>query len=502
MRTEGAVVALLVVTLMATSPNASAGQAADMGLGDEIEALAARLAIPALAYGVVEDGELLFDGAAGNSGTSEQPFTIRTPLDIASISKSIAAVAVMQAIERGELELSDPVIRYLPDFSGPAETTVRHLLSHTSEGIPGDEYVYSPARYALLGSILEEVTGQPYPSIVRERVLEPAGMEEHHSPNLTAGWGMISTAENLFKYAIALDRQRLIERTTEELMAAPNESPRGVDLPVSLGWFRQVIQQEVVTWGYGQEEETSVLFLRVPRLRLTPVIVAESDRLSNPFRLLHGDVRSSPFAMAFFRTFVASWPGGARRSPDWTTPRIAELEAELEAQEVLGAYRFGDELVAHGLLEAFHSGDAIRAGDLFELALRRYPDSVPTLSWLELANQVERESLGPFAVQLADRLVRTRPTSPWVLTVAGAAYMKYGDPLEAVATWSRVAALPNQEDGFISTSLNAEAWNNIGEYWLDIDPGLARTFFVRAIETGGGWDLQRSRRLLREALER
>ena len=80
--------------------------------------------------------------------------------------------------------------------------------------------------------------------------------------------------------------------------------------------------------------------------------------------------------------------------------------------------------------------------------------------------------------------------------------MKYGDPLEAVATWSRVAALPNQEDGFISTSLNAEAWNNIGEYWLDIDPSLARTFFLRVIETGGGWELQRSRRLLREALER
>jgi len=486
--------------IMATLPDASHGQTAEMGLGEEIEALAERLAIPGIAYGVVQEGEVLFDGAAGNSGTSDQPFTVRTPLDIASISKSIAAVAIMQAIERGELELSDPVIRYLPDFSGPAETTVRHLLSHTSEGIPGDEYVYSPARYALLGSILEEVTGQPYPSIVRERILEPAGMEEHHSPNLTAGWGMISTAENLFKYAIALDRQLLIERATQELMAAPTESPRGVELPVSLGWFRQEIQQEPVTWGYGQGDETSVLFLRVPRLRLTLVIAAESDRLSNPFRLLHGDVRSSPFAMAFFRNFVASWPRGVRQSPDWTIPRIAELEAELEVREALGGYRFGHELVAQGLLEV--EGDAIRAGDLFELALRRYPDLVPSLSWLELANRVERESLGAFAVQLADRLVQTRPTSPWVLTAAGDAYMKYGDPLKAVATWSRVAALPNQEEGFLSISLNAKAWNNIGEYWLEIDPGLARTFFLRAIETGGGWELQRSRRLLRQALER
>ena len=99
-------------------------------------------------------------------------------------------------------------------------------------------------------------------------------------------------------------------------------------------------------------------------------------------------------------------------------------------------------MVAQALLEL--EGDAIRAGDLFELALRRYPDLVPTLSWLELANRVERESLGPFAVQLADRLLRTRPTNPWVLTVVGDAFMKYGDPLTAVATWSRVAALSNQ----------------------------------------------------------
>jgi CubicO group peptidase (beta-lactamase class C family) len=479
-----------------------APEGAEARLGAEIEALAERLNIPGIAYGVLQDGQLLFDGAAGHSGSPDQAFTVSTPLDIASISKSIAAVAVMQSIERGELRLSDPVARYLPDFGGPAETTVRHLLSHTSEGIPGEDYKYMPTRYALLGPVLEEATGHDYAAIVRERILEPAGMKEHPSPALTAGWGMISTTEDLFKYAIALDRDRLIERATQERMAAPTESPRGVDLPVSLGWLCQTIQQEPVTWGYGQGDSTSLLFLRVPRLRLTLVIAARSDRLSNPFRLLHGDVRSSPFAMAFFRNLVAARPEGASRSPDWTIQRMAELEAELDAQEAPGTYRFGEELVAHAHLEAFHNNDTVRSGDLLELALRRYPDLTPSLSWLELANAIERESLAAFAVQLADRLVRTRPTSPWVLTVAGDTYMKYGAPSEAVATWSRVAALPNQEKHFVNIGLSAEAWNNIGEYWLDVDPGVARTFFLRAIETGGGWELQRSERLLREAIER
>lgn len=95
-----------------------------------------------------------------------------------------------------------------------------------------------------------------------------------------------------------------------------------------------------------------------------------------------------------------------------------------------GTYRFGEELVAQALLEA--EEDAIRAGDLLELALRRYPDLDPSLSWLELANAVGRESLGLFS---------------------------------------------------------------------------ARTFFLRAIETGetetgGAWELQRSQRLVRGAVER
>ena len=75
---------------------------------------------------MVQDGELLFDGAVGYSGTSDKPFTVGTPLDIASISKSIVAAATMQAIERGELKLSDPVMRYLLDFSGPPEITVQY----------------------------------------------------------------------------------------------------------------------------------------------------------------------------------------------------------------------------------------------------------------------------------------------------------------------------------------------------------------------------------------
>jgi len=497
-------VAALIVGALAASraaPVRAASVASEEQLRTEFAALAERLAIPGLSYGVVRNGEVVLEGAVGFFGSPDQPFSVDSPVDVASISKSIAAVAVMQAVERGELELSDAVRSLLPDFSGPASVTVRHLLSHTSEGIPGEEFMYMPTRFALLGSILERVVGQPYPSIVRERILAPAGMVEHPSPNLTAGWGLISTAGDLFKYAMALDKEVLIERQAQDQMASPVNSPRGVDLPVGLGWFCREIQGEPVAWGFGQESdgESSALFFRVPRLQLTLVIVAESDRLSNPFRLLHGDVRSSPFAMAFFRNFVASSGLAGRQPADWASLDVAELSAELDTLETPGSYNYGSELVAHAFVEL--ESDPSRAGDLFELALRRYPDLEPSLSWLELANWLGRESLGPFAARLADRLVTTRPMNPWVLTAAGSAYMEFGDPLEAVATWSRVAALPNRERHFLNTSLNAMAWNDIGEYWLEKDPGLARTFFLRAIETGGGWELSRSQRLLRDAAQ-
>ena len=91
--------------------------------------------VPGLAYAVVADGEITSVGARGVvriGGDSE--VTPDTPFLTGSISKSFTALAVMQLVEAGEIDLDAEISQYLDGFSGrPAGAiTIRQLLSHTS----------------------------------------------------------------------------------------------------------------------------------------------------------------------------------------------------------------------------------------------------------------------------------------------------------------------------------------------------------------------------------
>jgi CubicO group peptidase (beta-lactamase class C family) len=126
---------------------------------------------------------------------------------LASLTKTIVAAAAMTLVDAGQLELHRPVSAYLPELAGqPAGTaTVHQLLTHTGglpdlgeaaacepgSGLaslaqrlagrpllvaPGTVYNYSNSGYALLGAVLERVSGQPFEQMIRARVLAPLGM--------------------------------------------------------------------------------------------------------------------------------------------------------------------------------------------------------------------------------------------------------------------------------------------------------------------------------------
>jgi CubicO group peptidase (beta-lactamase class C family) len=117
---------------------------------------------------------------------------------IGSISKSFAAIAILQANQAGKLDLDSAVNDHLPEIGLPASPriTVRHLLSHTgglpddapffprnpdgrlwSAFPPGSQLSYSNTGYALLGLILERVHGRPYYETIQRQILEPLGMK-------------------------------------------------------------------------------------------------------------------------------------------------------------------------------------------------------------------------------------------------------------------------------------------------------------------------------------
>jgi CubicO group peptidase (beta-lactamase class C family) len=137
------------------------------------------------------------------------PMTDQTPVAIASTTKGLTALAVLQLVERGRVDLDAPVTRYLPAFrvadARGAAITPRHLLSHQS-GLPGGEvldgaqddaalaryvatlrdvalarapgegYEYANAGYSVAGLLVQEVAGRPYERVVEERLFAPLGM--------------------------------------------------------------------------------------------------------------------------------------------------------------------------------------------------------------------------------------------------------------------------------------------------------------------------------------
>lgn len=166
--------------------------------------------LPGLVYGVIHDGELVHSAGLGvvRLGDSQTP-DADSVFRIASMTKSFTAATLLQLRDDGQLGLDDPVVTYVPELTGGAadtRVTLRSLLTMTS-GLPtddpwgdrqqsldqasfdaflatspwqswqpGEAFEYSNLGYALLGRVVEVVTGRAYRDVVGERLLGPLGM--------------------------------------------------------------------------------------------------------------------------------------------------------------------------------------------------------------------------------------------------------------------------------------------------------------------------------------
>ena len=209
-RGEGlwSILALLVLgiasVLQASVPSGS--------IDDFITAEMPNSGAPGLAYAVVEDGNIHAEARGKILIGSGRKVTPDTPFLLGSISKSFTAMAVMQLVEAGKVELDTGISHYLAVFSDrpSGAITIRQLLSHTSgystlqgndthadltgnkDGIsrqvrriaqwapayqPATKWEYSNANYEVLGALIEAVSGMKYASYIETKILGPAGME-------------------------------------------------------------------------------------------------------------------------------------------------------------------------------------------------------------------------------------------------------------------------------------------------------------------------------------
>jgi CubicO group peptidase (beta-lactamase class C family) len=170
------------------------------------------LGVPGVAVVVVQGAEVVFSQGFGVTRSGGQEITASTPFHLASVSKSLTALAVMQVIESGALSLEDSLAQLLPSLvpegSDAGLVTVADLLGHTSgwterDGLvnrvdpdlsaqalelnvvrilstplshPIGEFEYSNANYDVLGYVIEQVSGEPYGDYMRSHVFEPLAM--------------------------------------------------------------------------------------------------------------------------------------------------------------------------------------------------------------------------------------------------------------------------------------------------------------------------------------
>ncbi|WP_420154481.1 serine hydrolase domain-containing protein [Siphonobacter sp.] len=171
---------------------------------------------PGLAYGIIVDGQLLHTKSFGYTDIARKtPASEKSLFRIASMSKSVTAMAILKLRDEGKLRLDDPVQQYIPELKKtPALTvdapliTIRHLLTHAAgfpednpwgdrqlaisdmnflkmlnKGVslsnpPGVAYEYSNMGFAMLGRIITVVSKMPYQTYIDQNIFKPLGMTQ------------------------------------------------------------------------------------------------------------------------------------------------------------------------------------------------------------------------------------------------------------------------------------------------------------------------------------
>ena len=236
-----------------------------------------------LTAGVYADGQIAWTGGAGyRDQKAKSPANGDMVNRIASISKSMTAVAIMQLVENNKLDLDASLQTYVPDYpkKPEGEITIRQLLTHTAgvphykgmldgfswkeyknlnkamnrfkkrdlKGTPGQIYQYTTYGYVLLGLVIEKCSGMSYENYMKKNIWDVAGM--HHTSvekkkqpvankasfykmkekgklkkdiksNLSMkvpGGGIQSTAGDLLKFGQAIIDNKLISKETLEKM--------------------------------------------------------------------------------------------------------------------------------------------------------------------------------------------------------------------------------------------------------------------------------------------
>jgi CubicO group peptidase (beta-lactamase class C family) len=293
---------------------------------------------PALSVAVVMDNQVIFLKGYGLADLENNVSTrADTAFRLASITKSMTAIAVMQLVERGKIDLDAPVHKYCAAYpeqqalkGAPDKKfsiTVRQLLIHQSgvrhnkvpeEAIgtkhydsiteavgafaadplvvePGTKYSYSTPGYTLLGCAIEGASGLTYIDYMRENIFKPAGMTRtliddtfavipnrargyrktekgeitnaplHDTSVKIPGGGLVSTAGDLARFAIAVSTNRLVKPETLAQMWTKPKTADGKEQGYAMGFLIDNKNGSLKVFNDGGQAGTRTYLFLMPK---------------------------------------------------------------------------------------------------------------------------------------------------------------------------------------------------------------------------------------------
>jgi serine beta-lactamase-like protein LACTB len=299
-----------------------------------------RQGIPGMSVAVSVDNELKYANGFGQADVENSvPARADSLYRTASIAKPMTATVVMQLAEQGKLDLDAPVWKYCREF--PEKTwpvTSRQLLAHLggvrhynhpSETVetqryfgirpalaifaddpllhePGTKYHYTTYGYNVVGAVAECVAEKEFCELLRERVLEPAGMHDtqaddqrkvipgrvsgyirpsrkdleelpaesnfkagelynaalHDTSSKIPGGGLLSTAPDLVRFANAMNTKKLVKEETLAAMWTSQKTNDAKETNYGLGWrIGKLNDMKTVSHGGGQAGTSTYLLL-------------------------------------------------------------------------------------------------------------------------------------------------------------------------------------------------------------------------------------------------
>ena len=336
---------ILSAVVSATAQNHSSVSAEQKNqIEAAISAAMSKQNIPGFSVTIVVNNQIAWSQGYGLADAENSvPATPKTVYRIASVSKPITAVAAMQLVEKGKLDLDAPIQNYCSAFPEKSQKiTTRHLIGHLSgirhyktneefnstrhysnisesmDGFknepllqePGTKFVYTTFGYVVLGCVVEGAAKMPFADYLRENIFRPAGMERTRIDDLYAiipnrargyaksksgelrnadladtsnkipGGGLVSTAEDIARFAVATQTGILLKKETFEQMLIPMKTADGKESPYS-GWLISGQNEAKVITHSGAQQGTSTQLYIAPGKQLAVVLMANMEGVNH-----------------------------------------------------------------------------------------------------------------------------------------------------------------------------------------------------------------------------